>query len=458
MSDTNPQGTPAQVADNSQGISIDNLLNNLGNTMPEGMTPPDAGAGTAPTPTPSTSTTPVNPVVTTPETTTSPAGSEQATPPVPESEVDEFDRILLSADGLSAEDAQLRTNILTKFGASNVDAQGNLLDSNNRVILKKENLDRFILNDELLLDAQGNHVNEFGEIISPAEQVASVNTLVNSAKTKVEEEFGFKFLDAEGKPKTYANTPEGNAELLTDAINNAHVNAVKDFLESNEEVKRIFFHLSTGGTLDNYVNDTFDYTKVNVAELTREQKLNYIKSSFEKQGLQNASSTLKLIEGASDEQLNTSTSEALLALNKITEQARQKAEQDYIAKAQEEERRTNAYWTDIKSRIDGGKLKDITIPANEKQKFFEYIATAVDNQGRSQELIDMANEDPEFGLMVSYLRYKKLDLNALIGIRSRGNKLHNARERFNIAQPAPVASAPPTGTKPSGIISLESLQ
>lgn len=452
MQDNNPQPTPA-TADNGQGINIDNILGG-GVPMPTNPTPP---APTTDNVVPPVNTPTTDPVV-------PPAGTAPVVPPVAPAEptgnetADEFDKLLLSAEGLSPEDTVLRTNILNKFGASNTDAQGNLLDANNRVVLTKSNLDKYVLDGDLLLDKDGNHINELGEVITPAAQVSATNTFINSAKAEVEKEFGFEFLDVEGKPKTYPNTPEGNAEFVKDAINNTHVNAVSSFLESRPELKQIFYHLETGGTIDNFVNSSFDYSKVDVSALSREQRLNYIKTSFEKQGMTNSASVLKLLEGASDEALAESTSDALLALNKVTENERTQAEKDYTAQVQKEQESINQYWSDIKGRIDGGKIKDITIPASEKDKFYEYLSVVKDNQGRSQEQIDMANEDPDFNLQVSYLRFKKLDFSKLVDIRARGNKLHNARERFNISHPASVPSAPPASTNTQGVIRLEDLQ
>ena len=441
MSEINPQATPVPT-ENAQGINIDNILGGGGVPVPTDALPPD------------NSTAPEQPAG------VPPISSPDLATPVdntPKEDVDEFDKLLLSAEGLSPEDTALRTNILNTFGASNIDAQGNLLDANNRVVLTKANLDKYVLDGELILDANGNHINELGEVITPAEQVAATNTLVNAAKSEIEQEYGFQFLDADGNPKTYSNTAQGNAELLKDAITNTSVNAVSNFLEARPELKQIFYHLENGGTIDNFVDESFDYTNVNVSALSREQRLNFIRTSFEKQGITNSSSMMKLLEAASDEVLAENTSDALLALNKINESARTQAEEQYQANIAKEQDAINSYWADIKGRIDGGKIKDINIPATEKDKFYEYLSVVKDNQGRSQEQIDMANEDPEFNLQVSYLRFKKLDLNALVNIRARGNKLHSARERFNIHQPQAVTSSPPVSTNGRTVISLNDL-
>lgn len=449
MSDINPQVTPASQ-ENTQGISIDNLLNPITNPITE-ETPIPENPITPPQGTPD-----VNlPTNLPPDPVTPPT-----TPPVSAEDTDDdgLERLLHSPNGLSAEDLQLRNNIFTTFGAVNSDDKGNLLDANNRVVLSRENLDKYILDGDLLLDNTGNQVNELGEIIKPVGEVQASNSFINTAKDAIEKEYGFSFLDATGQPKRYADTSEGRIELIKDAVKNSHLNAVSSFLDARPDLKEMFFHLEGGGTFDNFVNQSFDYSSVDVSSLSREQKLNYIKSSYEKQGLKNFNSTMKLLETASDEALTESTSDALLALNKITEETRSQAEIDYQARVQQEQQEINTYWDGIKGRITSGKVGDITIPNDEKDKFFTYLASVVDSEGRSQEQIDMAKEDPNFNLMVSYLRFKKLDLSALVNIRARSNRLHNARERFNIHQPAPINNPAPSATqRPNGIISLEDL-
>ena len=460
MTEINPQVTPTQV-ENTQGISIDDIVGTGGVPLsnlptldvianPEGFVPPatqdKSNLNTTPTPTPvSTSTQDVDPA-------TPPAN----TPPADEApQQDELTQLLLSADPNNAEDTAIRTNIFTKFGATSADASGNLLDASGRIVLSRSNLDNYIDTGNLLLDANGNHVNEQGEILTPATEVQANNTFVQATQTAIEEEFGFTFKDSEGNPKAYANSIDGMKEFVVDAVNNANVNAVAQFLNGNDELKQIYFHLANGGTIDNFVNETFDYTSVDVATLTREQKLNYIKTAFDKQGLKNMGSTIKLLEGASDEALVESTSDALLTLAKLTEETKTQAEQTYLANKQRQEEEAASYWSGLKSIIDTGKVGEISIPNDEKDKFYNYIAVVKDSSGRSQEQIDMDNEDPNFGLMVSYLRYKNLKLDDLIKIRARSNRVHSAKERFGISTPVPTPSpAPRTNAPSSTVISL----
>ena len=155
------------------------------------------------------------------------------TPPIEEDNLSS----LLSADdsSLSEEDKSLKNTLLATFGATNVDANGNLINEQGQVVLSKESLDKYIDTGEVLLDAQGNQIDETGKIIKPAGEVNVASTIIELSKNAIEQELGFTLLDEEGKPKSYSNSVEGSTELLKDVATNATVNAVTAFLNSNPD-------------------------------------------------------------------------------------------------------------------------------------------------------------------------------------------------------------------------------
>ena len=248
------------------------------------------------------------------------AQGQQAQPPANNSPIEEDNLTsLLSADdsSLSEEDKSLKNTLLTTFGATNVDANGNLINEQGQVVLSKESLDKYIDTGEVLLDAQGNQIDETGKIIKPASEVNVANTIIELSKNAIEQELGFTLLDSEGKPKSYSNSVEGSTELLKDVATNATVNAVTAFLNSNPELKDVYFHLVNGGKLEEYTSSNIDYTAVDVTTLDRTGKLNYIKQSFEQQGLKNAGSLIKTLEQSSDDALTQAAADAILTSNQV---------------------------------------------------------------------------------------------------------------------------------------------
>ena len=366
------------------------------------------------------------------------AQGQQAQPPANTSPIEE-DSItsLLSADdsSLSEEDRTLKNTLLSTFGAAGIDANGNLVNEQGQVVLSKDSLDKYIDTGEVLLDAQGNQIDETGKIIKPASEVNTANTIIELSKNAIEQELGFTLLDSEGKPKSYSNSVEGSTELLKDVATNATVNAVTAFLNSNPELKDIYFHLANGGKLDDYTASNIDYTAVDVTTLDRTGKLNYIKQSFEQQGLKNAGSLIKTLEQSSDEALTQAAADAIITLKQVSEDAKVEREREYQLNQQKEAQALEEYWNNVNSVITNGKLKDINIPNAEKEDFFKYLAVPINSKGESQEMIDAEKEDNEDRLLLSYLRFKKFNLNDLVNLKAKTNRLEQLRSRVGIPNP-----------------------
>ena len=363
---------------------------------------------------------------------------QQAQPPANNSPIEEDNLAsLLSADdsSLSEEDKSLKNTLLTTFGATNVDANGNLINEQGQVVLSKESLDKYIDTGEVLLDAQGNQIDETGKIIKPASEVHVANTIIELSKNAIEQELGFTLLDSEGKPKSYSNSVEGSTELLKDVATNATVNAVTAFLNSNPELKDVYFHLVNGGKLEEYTSSNIDYTAVDVTTLDRTGKLNYIKQSFEQQGLKNAGSLIKTLEQSSDEALTQAAADAIITLKQVSEDAKAEREREYQLTQQKEAQALEEYWNNVNSVITNGKLKDINIPNAEKDDFFKYLAVPINSKGESQEMIDAEKEDEEDRLLLSYLRFKKFNLNDLVNLKAKTNRLEQLRSRVGIPNP-----------------------
>ena len=363
---------------------------------------------------------------------------QQAQPPANNSPIEEDNLTsLLSADdsSLSEEDRTLKNTLLSTFGAAGIDANGNLVNEQGQVVLSKDSLDKYIDTGEVLLDAQGNQIDETGKIIKPASEVNVANTIIELSKNAIEQELGFTLLDSEGKPKSYSNSVEGSTELLKDVATNATVNAVTAFLNSNPELKDIYFHLANGGKLDDYTASNIDYTTVDVTTLDRTGKLNYIKQSFEQQGVKNAGSLIKTLEQSSDEALTQAAADAIITLKQVSEDAKVQREREYQLNQQKEAQALEEYWNNVNSVITNGKLKDINIPNAEKDDFFKYLAVPINSKGESQEMIDAEKEDEEDRLLLSYLRFKKFNLNDLVNLKAKTNRLEQLRSRVGIPNP-----------------------
>ena len=370
-----------------------------------------------------------------------PASNDPGTPPAgtpPTNEVDDVVKLLTTDEGLlSADDKQLKSLVFNTFGASSVDYKGNLLDANGNVVLTAANLDKYIAEGEVPLDANGNQINALGQIVKQAEEVQASYNPVNNAKNFIEQELGINFVDDEGKPIQFDNSAEGVQQFATEVALRSRVNAVEAFLNQNPSTKDFFFHVANGGSVEDYTATAVDYSTVDVTSLSTEEKMNYIKQSYDKQGVKNAGTILNLLQNASAEAVTEAAADALLALNDLDKADKKAREDAYTAAQLAETKRVEDYWNNVKSVIDAGNLKNLQIPATERNDFFKYIAEPINANGETREMVDANKEDPTFSLLVSYVRYKGGDISKFIQSSAKVNRLEQLKQRVGVANGIP---------------------
>lgn len=411
--------------ESTQGTVFDNL-ENLDNGTPEGGEQPPAGSPA--------------------EDGTTPPEGDTGTPPDTggsDTIADQDDLVtLLSTDEslLSADDREFKVSIYDKFGANGVDFKGNLLNANGEVVLSADDFNNYIDTGALPLDKDGNQVNAKGEILVDAADIVETVNVVDLTRTLIESELGYEFANEDGSKKSYPNTAEGNAQFAKDAIVAAQTSAVQSFLAVNPEIKDMFFHLQAGGTLEDFSQGRVDYTTVDVKSLSKEQKMEYIKQSYQKQGIQNVNPIMDLLESVSDDKITQSAADAILSLKEISDQESKINEEKYAAQQVEDQLNADKYWKEVKSVIDKGNLGNLQIRNEDRNDFYKYIAEPINANGDTREMIDAQKETAENQLMISYLRYKGGDVSKLIETRAKLNRADALRERMGKSVPIPRVS------------------
>lgn len=330
--------------------------------------------------------------------------------------------------GLSQEDLTTRNQVLGHFGASAMSKTGDLVDTAGNVVLRKADLDKFIDTGEVPTDEKGNQIKADGSIFRPAEDLQP--RFIDATREIFEAEIPMTMLDAEGKPKVYADSVEGVAEYTKDVYNQAQINSVSEFLNSNPKVKDFFFHIANGNDAESYELKPVDYGSIDLNTLEKADKLNLIKTSLEKQKVQNAKSLMTAYELANDELINTTAADALITLNNLTQADTAKREADYLAQVEAQKQEDAKYWNEVKSAVQAGAIKNIKIPDAEKEGFFKYLAVPTNSKGLSQAQLDAEAEDLETALMIDYLRYKKGNIDDLINLRAKTSKVDAIRQRM----------------------------
>ena len=91
---------------------------------------------------------------------------------------------------------------------------------------------------------------------------------------------------------------------------------------------------------------------------------------------------------------------------------------------------TQQTWKEIGEIINKGKLRDFAIPEAEKKKFYNWMATPIDKNGRSQRLLDREKMDQESILAMEFLVYKGLDLSKLINTKATTRQAVNLKAKL----------------------------
>lgn len=367
-----------------------------------------------------------------------PSAGDNTQPPANEDDL----IALLNADDnlLSADDREFKTAVYDKFQAVKVDFKGNLLNQNGEVVLNADDFENYIQTGAVPVDAEGNQVNAKGEIVATADSIKGELNMVDTTKLFLEQDLGYTFTDAEGKPKSYPNTIEGMQQFSKDVAITAQVSAVSSFLDTRPQLKSLFFHLENGGTIADYASKEVDYATIDVTSLTKEQKLDYIKQSYERQGVKNVSSIMDLLENVGEEKMTQSVSEAILSLKEVSDRERLIEEQNYNKAQEEAQKEADIHWANVKSVIDKGTLQSFQIANSDKGDFYKYIAEPINNKGETREMLDADKETSEQQLLISYLRFKGGDISKLVANKAALNRVQALRERMGKNVPMPTSS------------------
>jgi len=105
----------------------------------------------------------------------------------------------------------------------------------------------------------------------------------------------------------------------------------------------------------------------------------------------------------------------------------ERQQQEAQAQAQENEK----MWTEINSLVQQGSLKGLTVPERDKKRFFDWMASPIDQQGNSQRSVDRANLDQETLLALEYIVYKGFDLSKLVANNNTTQKARSLRSKLS---------------------------
>ena len=134
--------------------------------------------------------------------------------------------------------------------------------------------------------------------------------------------------------------------------------------------------------------------------------------------------------------LQRQANRSLGKLQKIQEQEAASLIERQKAEAQQRQETAQTQWTNIKTTIDQGQVRGFNIPNADRKKFYSWMSEAVDNQGRTQRLLDREKMDLETQVAMEYLLWKNFDLNKLLSNTQNTKKAQNLKQKLQQNKPA----------------------
>lgn len=356
-------------------------------------------------------------------------------------------KTLLSSDTdestLDAESKAIRSELLEKYKGTKFDVEGNILDVTDKIVATFKDVLKYSTEEETLtLDDKGNQVDTEGKIVKTVLDLAIENTVVN----KIHSESDYEFQNDDGTTKIYSDDEDGIKELTNDMSAQRLEEWKSEFFNQTPELAEVTKHLLSGHTMNTY-NSTVDYSKIDTTTLTKDDKLRYIRRSYEVSGVneERVNSLMQLFQDSNT--VDTEVDKALTALQTHEDAVTLKRDKDYQDAIDERNRENDKYWGEVEKVVNKGTLNDISIPKTEKAAFFEYLSTSIDDKGNSKEMLDTKKETLEQQLQVKYLRFKGYDLSKLVDSKVRTTKVISLRDR--IRRSAKLKSTPINDAKES---------
>lgn len=337
---------------------------------------------------------------------------------------------------LSDSDKANRTGLLTKYKGAGFNEDGDIIDENGQIVQSFEDIVKY-LNEptQTTVNENGDEVDAEGKVLRTKVQIAVDSTVVN----KLHDESAYKFLDDDGNVKIYEDSEEGFKEFSKDISYERFNEFKEEFFGQNPVLTEVAKHLLSGNDLDTFNMGT-DYSKLDASTMSKEEKISYIKRSFEVSGLDKdrVNSVVQLIidSNSVDDEIN----KAIPALQKHEADTVASRDAAYQQSIEDRNDAIEKHWEDVNTVVTKGQLNEITIPDADKKDFYAYVSDAIDDKGNSKELIDRQNETLEQQLMLSYLRFKGFNLDKLVALKARETKIKGLKEM--IKQSAKIESTP----------------
>jgi hypothetical protein len=247
---------------------------------------------------------------------------------------------------------------------------------------------------------------------------------------EVLEKLGF-----EAEDNAYADTPEGLADLTEDVATQLAEEKIDEVLEKFPLVQQHLQYVLNGGESQNFMqayDPTLDYDKISLGEEDVRSQKSILGDYFTVKG-HDQEFIKELLEDYEDTgKLFKKAEAAKGALAKVQTQQREtmlKTQQERVAKQQEE---IKNYWEGVADTLETSEsFAGLSIPVREKNKFYSYLSSPINQEGHTQRDLDHSKAPMETKLAIDYLMYKGFNLEQIINTKAKTKATKSLRDKIS---------------------------
>ena len=260
----------------------------------------------------------------------------------------------------------------------------------------------------------------------PIEETGEVDETVIAEVIK---ELGYDVGDVE-----YDDTTEGLTKFTKDVGTKMAQDHIQELMETFPVVKQHLEYVIAGGDSRKFMetfNPQQDYSLLKLGEKdTATQKMlvsNYFKMKGHEQEF-----IKEMVEDYADSgKLMTKAQLAQKALVNAQKEQRHSMMQQQQAEAAERKKEQKSFWNEVYDTIDKSKeFSGISVPQNEKKKFFKYLSTPITKEGYTQRDADHRDSSLDVKLAIDYLMFKGFKLDDIIKNKVSTSRAQSLKSRI----------------------------
>ena len=296
------------------------------------------------------------------------------------------------------------------------------------------------------INNNGDAVAEDGTVFRTAAELKELieNNQANEEPTQLEllqEKYGNDYVDADGNPITFDNTPEGINSYIETVLavqkREAQEAVIGNLFETYPIIEQLLDYIKINGSAEGF-NEIPDRSKITVNKDNEEQQSAFIREEWK---LSNKKGDVeKFIDYCKNAGILYDTAveskEAVDAIYNEQLEAQEKHAAEIQKQAEDD---LNAYWDNVASILDKKELMGYSIPDQIQcsrdgknvmltlDDFKRYISAPVDEAGNTQYSLDEAKVDAnsriQDDLLRAYLRFTGGNYSSLVGMEVNKQKV-----------------------------------